>query len=72
MSLFDVLKHQPIPDPMTQEYLNSIPAEVYLRYRVWIRKEWNYINFSQQVRRNKLLELLEKHDGNQSNRSESA
>lgn len=61
MSLFDVLKHQPFPDNITTEWIETLPPQVQLRYRVWYRKHYETVFTTQEIK-DEILYLLKKHE----------
>jgi hypothetical protein len=61
MSLFDIIKY-PFPDPLNMEYLNTIPPEVYLQYRVWLHKHNEYAGITYEERKACILDLLYKYE----------
>lgn len=62
MSLFDVIRYQPVPEPLTMEWLNSLPEDVHFRYRAWLKRENNYSGIGYEMRKYKILQLLEKYE----------
>jgi hypothetical protein len=62
MSLFDLLRYQPFPDPLTVQYLHSLPKTVYHNYQRWLRKNNEYAGITYEERKACILDLLYKYE----------